>query len=39
MEFKLTCPAGHVRHSSDLRRVNREAWFELKFGADAKLNF
>jgi hypothetical protein len=37
MEFKLTCPAGTVRHGSDFRRANREAWFEFKFGADTKL--
>jgi hypothetical protein len=39
MEFKLTYPARPVRHGSDLRRANREAWFEFNFGADTKLNF
>jgi hypothetical protein len=39
MEFKLTCPAGTVRHGSDLRGANWEAWFEFRFGADIKLKF
>jgi hypothetical protein len=39
MEFKLTCPAGPVRHGSDSRRADREACFEFRLVAETKLNF